>query len=55
MLLVSELLNSVQSRISELNERRFSFGDRAFNNVIDATINAVTSFEGDRGRDLSNL
>lgn len=55
VLLVSELLNSVQSRISELNERRFSFGDRAFNNVIDATINAVTSFEGDRGRDLSNL
>lgn len=55
VLSVSELLNAVQSRISELNERRFSFGDRAFTNVIEATINAVTSFEGDRGRDISSL
>ena len=55
LLSVSELLNAVQSRISELNERRFSFGDRAFNNVMEATINAVTSFEGDRARDISSL
>jgi hypothetical protein len=55
VLTVSALLTSVQSRITELNERRFSFGDRAFNNVIEASMNAVNSFEGDRERDILNL
>lgn len=55
LLSVTELLNSVQSRIAELNDRRFTFGDRAFNMAGDATISALSSFESDRGRDISTL
>lgn len=55
ILAVSELLRSVDARISELSNKNFSFGERAFNTAMDASINAVSSFEADRASEIALL